>query len=195
MHNIQLKKEFNFLIGKHNEISLEKYILKIIREKKKKLIKSKSNLIDKNLFSKIKKEPEKNKTHWDILLSEMKWMQSDFEKERKNKKKQGNLFTKICKKFLESKNLEKIKIQKKFEENLKKKYINISRMVKNYWNKIEKVCQYNYNTQLNNEKLIVQKNRLMNFINKLQKISEKVANSLDTDVNIKINEQRGLFNE
>ena len=72
MHNIQLKKEFNFLIGKHNEISLEKYILKIIREKKKKLIKSKSNLIDKNLFSKIKKEPEKNKTHWDILLSEMK---------------------------------------------------------------------------------------------------------------------------
>jgi E1A-binding protein p400 len=68
-------------------------------------------------------------------------------------------------------------------------------MVKNYWNKIEKVCQYNYNTQLNNEKLIVQKNRLMNFINKLQKISEKVANSLDTDVNIKINEQRGLFNE
>jgi hypothetical protein len=106
----------------------------------------------------------------------MKWMQSDFEKERKNKKKQGVLFTKICKKFLESKNLEKIKIQKKFEENLKKKYINISRMVKNYWNKIEKVCQFNYNTQLNNEKLIVQKNRLMNFINKLQKISEKVAN-------------------
>ena len=195
MHNIQLKKEFNFLIGKHNEISLEKYILKIIREKKKKLIKSKSNLIDKNIITKLKKEPEKNKTHWDILLSEMKWMQSDFEKERKNKKKQGNLFTKICKKFLESKNLEKIKIQKKFEENLKKKYINISRMVKNYWNKIEKVCQYNYNTQLNNEKLIVQKNRLMNFINKLQKISEKVANSLDTDVNIKINEQRGLFNE
>ena len=114
MHNIQLKKEFNSLIGKHNEISLEKYILKIIREKKKKLIKSKNppTLIDKNLFSKIKKEPEKNKTHWDILLGEMKWMQSDFEKERKNKKKQGGLFTKICKKFLESKNLEKIKIQK-----------------------------------------------------------------------------------
>jgi hypothetical protein len=83
LHNIQLKKEFNFLIGKHNEISLEKYILKIIREKKKKLIKSKSNLIDKNLFSKIKKEPEKNKTHWDILLSEMKWMQSDYEKARR----------------------------------------------------------------------------------------------------------------
>ena len=43
-----------------------------------------SNRLDKfemqqrNMFTRIKKEPEKNKTHWDILLDEMKWMEGDF---------------------------------------------------------------------------------------------------------------------
>ena len=54
-----------------------------------------ANRIDKfemqqrNMFTRLKKEPEKNKSHWDYLLKEMKWMSGDFELERKNKRKTG----------------------------------------------------------------------------------------------------------
>ena len=175
---------------------MEKYIVKLIRENKKKLLKQKDkyrkNFLsnqERNIITKLKKEPEKNKTHWDNLLSEMKWMQSDFEKERKNKKKLGLTLSKSSKKYLETKHIEELKNIKRQKQNLQKKYNNISRSVKNYWQKIEKLTHYNYNIQLNNEKLIQQQNRLIGFISRLEKISAKVANYLGPGVNKKINEQ------
>ena len=72
-------------------------------------------------------------------------MQSDFEKERKNKKKLGLTLTKSSKKYLETKHIEKLKNLKRQEQNLQKKYLNISRSVKKYWKKIEKLTHYNYN--------------------------------------------------
>ena len=196
LRDIQNKKEMNLLIGKHSDVSMEKFIIKIIRENKKKLLKQKDkyrkNFLsnqERNIFTKLKKEPEKNKTHWDNLLSEMKWMQSDFEKERKNKKKLGLTLTKSSKKYLETKHIEKLKNLKRQEQNLQKKYLNISRSVKNYWQKIEKLTHYNYNIQLSNEKLVQQQNRLIGFIGRLEKISAKVANYLGPGVNKKLNEQ------
>ena len=175
---------------------MEKFIVKLIRENKKKLLKQKDkyrkNFLsnqERNIITKLKKEPEKNKTHWDNLLSEMKWMQSDFEKERKNKKKLGLTLSKSSKKYLETKHIEELKNIKRQKQNLQKKYNNISRSVKNYWQKIEKLTHYNYNIQLNNEKLIQQQNRLIGFISRLEKISAKVANYLGPGVNKKINEQ------
>ena len=41
------------------------------------------------MFMRLKKEPEKNKTLWDCMLQDMKWMHNDFEKERRNKRKLG----------------------------------------------------------------------------------------------------------
>ena len=51
----------NLLIGKHSDISMEKFIMKIVRENKKKLLKQKNkfrkNFIsnqERNIFSKLK---------------------------------------------------------------------------------------------------------------------------------------------
>ena len=195
MHNVQNKKEISILIGKHKEISLEKYILKLNREKKRLLM---SNRLDKfemqqrNMFTRLKKEPEKNKTHWDILLDEMKWMAGDFEIERRKKRKLGLNYVKAAKKHINSKQTEELKNIKRQEQNMQKRYLNLSRAVKNYWIKIDKITNYNYNTQYNKEKIIQQQNRLMNFIAKLEKISGKVANSLSPGVNKKIAEQATL---
>ena len=195
MHNVQNKKEISILIGKHKEISLEKYILKLNREKKRLLM---SNRLDKfemqqrNMFTRLKKEPEKNKTHWDILLEEMKWMAGDFEIERRKKRKLGLNYVKAAKKHINSKQTEELKNIKRQEQNMQKRYLNLSRAVKNYWIKIDKITNYNYNTQYNKEKIIQQQNRLMNFIAKLEKISGKVANSLSPGVNKKIAEQATL---
>ena len=176
-------------------MSLEKYILKLIREKKKMLVRNridKFEMQQRNMFTRLKKEPEKNKTHWDYLLTEMKWMQGDFEKERRAKRKLGLNITKQIKKYLNSKQTEELKNIKRQEQNLQKRYINLSRAVKTYWQKIDKITNFNYNTQYNKEKIIQQQNRLISFISKLEKISGKVANSLSPGVNKKIAEQATL---
>ena len=157
-----------------------------------------SNRVDKfemqqrNMFTRLKKEPEKNKTLWDYLLQDMKWMQDDFEKERKNKRKLGLNIVKQIRKHLNSKQTEAIKNIKRQEQNMQRRYLNLSRAVKTYWQKIDKITNYNYNTQYNKEKIIQQQNRLMSFISKLEKISGKVANSLSPGVNKKIAEQATL---
>ena len=157
-----------------------------------------SNRLDKfemqqrNMFTRLKKEPEKNKTLWDYLLQDMKWMQDDFEKERKNKRKLGLNYAKQARKHLNSKQTEAIKNIKRQEQNMQRRYLNLSRAVKTYWQKIDKITNYNYNTQYNKERIIQQQNRLMSFISKLEKISGKVANSLSPGVNKKIAEQATL---
>ena len=185
----------NILIGKHADVSLEKYIIKLIREKKKMLVRNridKFEMQQRNIFTRLKKEPEKNKTHWDFLMTEMKWLQGDFEKERRAKRKLGLNLTKQIKKYLNSKQTEELKNIKRQEQNLIKRFSNLSRAVKIYWQKIDKITNFNYNTQYNKEKIIQQQNRLISFIGKLEKISGKVANSLSPGVNKKIQEQATL---
>ncbi|MCQ2817534.1 MAG: SNF2-related protein [archaeon] len=189
------------LMGKHSDASLEKYVIKLIRENKRQKIIEKEKKTpfgisahEKQLFIKLKKEPEKNQTHWDNLLKEMKWMASDFDKERKSKMKNALTFVKGAKKALDSKQIERQKNIRRQENNLQKKYQFIARSVKNYWQKIDKITKYNYNNQLEREKLALQQNRLIAFINKLEKISSKVVTSLDPSVNKKIAEQSSSLN-
>ena len=106
-------------------------------------------------------------------------MSNDFEKERKLKKKVSFDMSKSCKKNLDTRHLEKEKITKKIEQDLRKKNLCMSRLVHNYWKKIEKLSKHQYNTQLQQTKIQQQQIRLLNFINKLQKISTKVADSLN----------------
>ena len=146
-------------------------------QKKQRMKKSRP---DTKQYFKFKKEPEKNKTHWDILVDEMKWLQSDFDRERKMKKKFMSDMAKLCKKNLETRHIEVEKHVKRQEQDLKRRTIMIARSVNNYWRKIEKLTKHKYNIILQENKLIQQKNRLLNFINKLQKISSRVAQSLPT---------------
>ena len=195
MHNVQNKKEINLLTGKHSEVSLEKHVLRLIREKKRLLLSNRPDKFEmqqRNMFTRLKKEPEKNKTLWDYMLQDMKWMHNDFERERKAKRKLGHIIVKQIKKNFSTKKLDEIKNIKRQEQNMQKRYLNLSRAVKTYWQKIDKITNFNYNTQYNKEKIIQQQNRLISFISKLEKISGKVANSLSPDVNKKIAEQATL---
>ena len=106
-------------------------------------------------------------------------MSNDFEKERRLKKKTSFDMAKFCKKSLDSRHLEKEKVTKKIELDLKKKNMVMSRMVHNYWKKIEKLSKHQYTNQLQQTKIQLQQTRLLSFINKLQKISKKVSDSLN----------------
>lgn len=52
------------------------------------------------------------KYHWKYLLSEMKWMSNDFERERKDQKNNGKKLNRACKKKLDEKKHHKIKQRK-----------------------------------------------------------------------------------
>jgi len=63
------KKFLTTLQGKQSDVSVEKLIIKSFKNNKRQKINN-SKPIDKVVF-KFKKEPEKNKTHWDHVLEEM----------------------------------------------------------------------------------------------------------------------------
>lgn len=63
------KKFLNELIGKTNDFTIEKIIKRCFKSNKKQKLKNVRN--DNKIIFKFKKEPEKNKTHWDFLLEEM----------------------------------------------------------------------------------------------------------------------------
>ena len=63
------KKFLNSLQGKHSDISVEKLIIKSFKNDKH--IKVKKAKVEDKMIFKFKKEPEKNKTHWDHVLEEM----------------------------------------------------------------------------------------------------------------------------
>ncbi len=179
---VQNKKILRSLQGRHSDISVEKLVIKNVKEGKRQRLKrvkeGRDNNAERMAFFKLKKEPEKNKTHWDNLLEEMKWMQNDFEKERKLKKKKAAEMSKFAKKSLDTRHLEVEKRAKKQEMDLKKQSVMIARSVNHYWKKIEKLTRHHYLALLQENKMTIQQNRLLGFINKLQKISGRVADSL-----------------
>ena len=52
------------------------------------------------------------KTHWRYLLSEMKWMSNDFDRERKDQRNNGKKLNRACKKKLDEKKQVKVKQRK-----------------------------------------------------------------------------------
>ena len=106
-------------------------------------------------------------------------MQNDFEKERKLKRKFAVDMSKACKKNFDTKHIETEKVIKRREQDLIKKSCLIGRMVSNYWRKIEKLSKHQYNITLQENKVAHQQSRLLNFINKLQKISSRVSSCLN----------------
>jgi SNF2 family DNA or RNA helicase len=99
------------------------------------------------------------------------------------KKKSAGDFVKLCKKSLETRHIEAEKAVRRQEQDLRKKSLLIGRSVNNYWRKIEKITKHNYNLLLQENRILQQQNRLLAFINKLQKISSKVADSLPSASN------------
>ena len=112
-------------------------------------------------------------------------MHNDFEKERKTKKKYGHDMSKMCKKYFFTRDIENEKAVRKREQDLIKKSSLIGRMVTNYWRKIEKVSKHQYGITLQENKIQHQQNRLLSFINKLQKISSKVSDCLNPEMRVR----------
>lgn len=123
-------------------------------------------------------EPPRNKTHWDYVLGEAKWMANDFEREKKLK---ITLAKKISRGILNyhKKAVNKDTREEKAEITRKKKLAAIvSREIKKFWANIAKLVKYKHNVMVEEEKKAQMERHLEILVDQTETFSSKIASDL-----------------
>ncbi|CAN1324842.1 Protein PHOTOPERIOD-INDEPENDENT EARLY FLOWERING 1 [Linum perenne] len=88
------------------------------------------------------REPPRPKAHWDHVLEEMIWLSKDFESERKWKLSQAKKVALRASKGMLDQATRGEKKLKEEEQRMRKVALNISKDVKKFWIKIEKLASF-----------------------------------------------------
>ncbi|CAA6665108.1 unnamed protein product [Spirodela intermedia] len=124
------------------------------------------------------KEPPRQKTHWDYVLEEMVWLSKDFESERKWKLSQAKkVAVRASKNMLDQATKGEKKVKEE-EQRLRKIAINISKDVKKFWIKIEKLVLYKHQLELEEKKKKVLDKQLDFLLGQTERYSTMLAENL-----------------
>ena len=122
----------------------------------------------KVLGSKLLKRPPQlpsnegndKKVHWDIMLAELAWMQDDFVNERKWKKRQAKALMRGVMQAHRKKALEKQRVATKRKQMQMKHSRLISRQVKGFWNKVDKIVRFKVQAHIDSTRRAAMDKRL-----------------------------------
>ena len=123
---------------------------------------------------------ETQKTHWDYLLKEMEWMAKDFERERRVKAANAKKMARGNSKYLSEKMIFAERYEKQKKQEIKKNASTISKIVQQYWKSVDKIVKHNYGVTYEYRKQIAREKRLKTFVSKHLKLSEKVAEEMQS---------------
>lgn len=150
------------------------------------------------------KEPRRPKTHWDHVLEEMAWLSKDFESERKWKLAQAKKVAIRASKGMVDQATRGEKRVKEEEQKLRKVALNISKDVKKFWTKIEKLVLYKHQLELDQKKKKALDKQLEFLLGQTERYSSMLAENLvnppshckpsylcNTEVNPSISEKGG----
>ncbi|PIC41265.1 hypothetical protein B9Z55_008745 [Caenorhabditis nigoni] len=87
-------------------------------------------------------EPERNKTHWDYLLEEAKWMATDFRTETNTKKKMARILAQACAKHYREKQVEVARAAERELKEKKRMCAGIAKMVREFWTGVDKLVDF-----------------------------------------------------
>ncbi|XP_073007185.1 protein PHOTOPERIOD-INDEPENDENT EARLY FLOWERING 1 isoform X1 [Typha latifolia] len=124
------------------------------------------------------REPPRPKTHWDHVLEEMIWLSKDFESERKWKLAQAKKVALRASKNVLDQATRGEKKLKEEEQRLKKVALNISKDVKKFWMKIEKLVLYKYQLELEERKKKALDKQLDFLLGQTERYSTMLAENL-----------------
>ncbi|XP_071911485.1 protein PHOTOPERIOD-INDEPENDENT EARLY FLOWERING 1-like isoform X3 [Coffea arabica] len=124
------------------------------------------------------KEPRRPKTHWDHVLEEMVWLSKDFESERKWKLAQAKKVAIRASKGMLEQATRGEKRVKEEEHRLKKVALNISKDVKKFWLKIEKLVLYKHQLELDEKKKKALDKQLEFLLGQTERYSTMLAENL-----------------
>ncbi|XP_068641321.1 protein PHOTOPERIOD-INDEPENDENT EARLY FLOWERING 1-like [Aristolochia californica] len=124
------------------------------------------------------KEPPRPKVHWDHVLEEMVWLSKDFEAERKWKLAQAKkVAIRASKGMLDQATRGEKKIKEE-EQRLKKVALGISKDVKKFWMKIEKLVIYKHQLELEERKKKTLDKQLDFLLGQTERYSTMLAENL-----------------
>ncbi|XP_023642512.1 protein PHOTOPERIOD-INDEPENDENT EARLY FLOWERING 1 isoform X2 [Capsella rubella] len=124
------------------------------------------------------KEPRRPKTHWDHVLEEMAWLSKDFESERKWKLAQAKkVALRASKGMLDQASREERKLKEE-EQRLKKLALNISKDMKKFWMKVEKLVLYKHQLARNEKKKKAMDKQLEFLLGQTERYSTMLAENL-----------------
>ncbi|KAL2464783.1 Protein PHOTOPERIOD-INDEPENDENT EARLY FLOWERING 1 [Forsythia ovata] len=124
------------------------------------------------------KEPQRPKAHWDHVLEEMVWLSKDFESERKWKLAQAKKVAIRASKGMLDQATRGEKRVKEEEQRLRKVAVNISKDVKKFWTKIEKLVLYKHQLDLDEKKKKALDKQLEFLLGQTERYSTMLAENL-----------------
>ncbi|XP_071685564.1 protein PHOTOPERIOD-INDEPENDENT EARLY FLOWERING 1 [Rutidosis leptorrhynchoides] len=124
------------------------------------------------------KEPRRPRTHWDHLLEEMVWLSKDFESERKFKLALAKKVAIRASKGMVDQATRGERKVKEEELRMKKVALNISKDVKKFWTKIEKLVQYKHRLELDQKKKKALDKQLEFLLGQTERYSTMLAENL-----------------
>lgn len=124
------------------------------------------------------KEPRRPRSHWDHVLEEMAWLSKDFESERKWKLAQAKKVAIRASKGMLDQATRGEKRVKEEEQKLRKVALNISKDVKKFWTKIEKLVLYKHQIELDEKKKKALDKHLEFLLGQTERYSTMLAENL-----------------
>ncbi|KAF9690190.1 hypothetical protein SADUNF_Sadunf01G0169900 [Salix dunnii] len=124
------------------------------------------------------RELRRPKTHWDHVLEEMVWLSKDFESERKWKLAQAKKVALRASKGMLDQATRGEKKLKEEEQRMRKVALNISKDVKKFWIKIEKLVLYKHQMELDEKKKKALDKQLEFLLGQTERYSTMLAENL-----------------
>ncbi|GAB4843785.1 Pharynx and intestine in excess protein 1 [Ancistrocladus abbreviatus] len=124
------------------------------------------------------REPHRPKTHWDHVLAEMIWLSKDFESERKWKIAQAKKVALRASKGKLDQAMRGEKRMKEEEQRMRKIALSISKDVKKFWTKIEKLVLYKHQLELDDKKKKALDKQLEYLLGQTERYSTMLAENL-----------------
>ncbi|KNA09216.1 hypothetical protein SOVF_155580 [Spinacia oleracea] len=124
------------------------------------------------------REPRRPKTHWDHVLEEMIWLSKDFEAERKWKLAQAKKVALRASRGMLDPVTRGEKRMKEEEQRMRKVALNISKDVKKFWTKIEKLVHYKHQLELDCKKKAALDKQLEYLLDQTERYSTMLAENL-----------------
>uniref|UniRef100_J3LG01 DNA helicase n=1 Tax=Oryza brachyantha TaxID=4533 RepID=J3LG01_ORYBR len=124
------------------------------------------------------REPRRPKTHWDHLLGEMTWLAKEFDSERKWKLSMAKKIAQRANKGVVDQATKDERKQKEEEVRLRKVALNISKDVKKFWTKIEKLVFYKNQLELEERKKKALDKQLDFLLGQTERYSTMLAENL-----------------
>ncbi|KAG8223943.1 hypothetical protein J437_LFUL003751 [Ladona fulva] len=123
-------------------------------------------------------EPPRTKAHWDYLLEEMAWLAADFAQERKWKKAAAKRCSKMVLKYFQDKEIRLQNAEKARKLQLKR-IANVSaKIVKTFWNNVEKLVEFKRNLRLEEKRKKALDQHLSFIVDQTEKYSSWLAESM-----------------